>query len=100
MTFAVIQNSFSDGGKLSPWPEPKASPAHPHLRMGPRYAVYPQSRINSASVPLATHPAMECFYNAIPDDTSDARRNISVLFSEYYSSRSKRPLHLISNNFQ
>jgi hypothetical protein len=54
----------------SPWPEPKASPAHPHLRMGPRYAVYPQNRINSASVPLATHPVMEYIYKDISNEVS------------------------------
>jgi DNA-binding transcriptional ArsR family regulator len=54
--------------------------------MGPRYAVYPQSRINSASVPLATHPAMEYIYNNdVPDDISKARRAMSDQFSEYYA---------------
>ena len=85
MTFAVIQSSFSGGGKPSPWPEPKASPAHPHLRSGPRDAVSPQSRINSASVPLATHPVMEYFYNDTPGDIPIARCSMSDQFTEYYA---------------
>src|SRR5664279_5334031 len=39
-----------------PSPQPKASAAHPYLRMGPRYAVNPQSRINGASAPPQRTP--------------------------------------------
>jgi hypothetical protein len=84
-TFSVLQGSFSGGGKPSPWPEPRkaASPAHPHLQGRPRDAGSPQSRIPGASVPLATHPAME-YFNTIPIH-SMTERTMSDQFSEYYA---------------
>jgi hypothetical protein len=72
-------SSFSGGGKLSPWPEPKASPAHPHLQGRPRDAVSQQSRINSALVPLATHPAREYFCTTPGTISTDDRIDRIVL---------------------
>jgi hypothetical protein len=90
MTFTEIQFLFLKGESLPPGrigrdarSRVSTYPAHPHLRMGPRCVVYPQSRINSASVPLATHPAMEYISNNLPDEV--ARCTMSDQFTEYYA---------------
>ena len=89
---------FVGGGKLSPWPEPKASPAHPHLQRGPRDTGYPQSRIPGASAPLATHPAMETiFTDNLNNNYRAANATKSILTLFFFSIRN--PHSTIPNFF-